>query len=81
MHAVDSCTYYILTHLLYVSYVTQILCLLRYFSLLYPVASPILIVVEKTYAHAFHTNDNSKITTNKDCKREFLNLSATTHNF
>ena len=51
------------------SYVLQILCLLQYFSLLYPVASPILIGVEKTYALAFHTNNNSKIITNKDFEK------------
>ena len=37
------------THLLYVSYVLQTLCLLKYFSLFYPVASPILIVIGKMY--------------------------------
>ena len=58
------------THLLYVSYVLQILCLLQYFSLLYLVASPRLIVVEKTYSHAFQTSINSKNIPNKDCGKE-----------
>ena len=61
-------------------HVLQILCLLQYFSLLYPVASPILIVVEKTYAHVFHTINNSKIITNKDCEKDFSNLSTPIHN-
>ena len=61
-------------------HVLQISCLLQYFSLLYLVASPILIVVEKTYAHVFHTNNNSKIITNKDCEKDFSNLSTPIHN-
>ena len=69
------------THLLYVSYVLQILRLLQYFSLFYPVASPILIVVEETYSHTFQTSNNSKIITNKDCEKEFLNLSTPIDNF
>ena len=59
MDTVDACTHAF-------SYVLQILCLLQYFSLLYPIASPILIAVEKTYAQAFDRNHNSKIITNKD---------------
>ena len=74
MDTVDSCTRTF-------SYVLQILCLLQYFSLLYPVASPILIVAEKTYAHAYHTSNKSQIITNKDCKKQFLNLSTPIHNF
>ena len=67
--------------LLYVSYILQILCLLQYFLLLYPVASPLLIAVEKTYVHAFHTSNNSNITANKDCEKELLNLSTPIRNF
>ena len=58
MYIVDSCAYYIFTHLLYVSYVLQILCLLRYSSLRYPVTYPILIAVEKMYSHDFHTSNS-----------------------
>ena len=58
MYIVDSCAYYIFTHLLYVSYVLQILCLLRYSSLRYPVTYPISIAVEKMYSHDFHTSNS-----------------------
>ena len=70
MYIVDSCTYYIFTHLLYVSYVLQILCLLRYSSLRYPVTYPILITIEKMYSHAFHTSNSLPPRWNLPCHDE-----------
>ena len=70
MYIVDSCAYYIFTHLLYVSYVLQILCLLRYSSLRYPVTYPILIAVEKMYSHDFHTSNSLPPRWNSPCRDE-----------
>ena len=70
MYIVDSCTYYIFTHLLYVSYVLQILCLLRYSSLRYPVTYPILITIEKMYSQAFHTSNSLRPRWNLPCHDE-----------
>ena len=55
---------------MYVSYVLQILCLLRYSSLRYPVTYPILITIEKMYSHAFHTSNSLPPRWNLPCHDE-----------
>ena len=51
-------------------YVLQILCLLRYSSLRYPVTYPILITIEKMYSHAFHTSNSLPPRWNLPCHDE-----------